>query len=120
MPLTRRLPKRGFTNIFKKRVALVNLKDLDRLDSKAVLDVEALKDAGLLKGSNDEVKLLGVGEISTPISVKVHRISRGAKAKIEAAGGSIIRPVFSFPGGRRFHFTDPNGNEYAAWSDVDA
>jgi len=89
MPLTRRLPKRGFTNIFKKRVALVNLKDLDRLDSKAVLDVEALKDAGLLKGSNDEVKLLGVGEISTPISVKVHRISRGAKAKIEAAGGKV-------------------------------
>jgi len=42
------------------------------------------------------------------------------QAKIEAAGGSIIKPVFSFPGGRRFHFGDPNGNEYAVWSDVDA
>jgi len=89
MPLKRRLPKRGFTNIFKKRYTLVNLKDLDRLAPKAVLDVEALRTAGLLKGPKDEVKLLGTGEISGPISVKVHRISRSAKAKIEAAGGKV-------------------------------
>jgi large subunit ribosomal protein L15 len=89
MPLKRRLPKRGFTNVFKKRYALVNLKDLGRLAPKAVLDVEVLKDAGILKGSKDEVKLLGIGEISAPISVRVHRISRSAKAKIEAAGGKV-------------------------------
>lgn len=90
MPLKRRLPKRGFTNIFKKRYVLVNLRDLDRLaPNKAVLDVEALKDAGLIKGSEDEVKLLGFGQISAPINVQVHRISRSAKAKIEAAGGKV-------------------------------
>jgi large subunit ribosomal protein L15 len=89
MPLKRRLPKRGFTNLFRKRYVLVNLKDLGRLAPKAVLDVEALKDAGLLKGWKDEVKLLGVGEISVPINVQVHRISRNAKAKIEAAGGKV-------------------------------
>ncbi len=89
MPLKRRLPKRGFTNVFKKRYTLVNLKDLDRLAPKAVFDVEALKEAGLIKGLKDEVKLLGSGEISGPISVKVHRISRSARAKIEAAGGKV-------------------------------
>jgi large subunit ribosomal protein L15 len=67
----------------------VNLKDLSRLDPKNVFDVEALKDAGLLKGLKDEVKLLGTGEISAPINVKVHKISRSAKAKIEAAGGKV-------------------------------
>ena len=89
MPLKRRLPKRGFTNLFRKRYVVVNLKDLDRLAPKAVLDVETLKTAGLLKGAQDEVKLLGVGEISVPVSVQVHRISRSAQAKIEAAGGKV-------------------------------
>jgi large subunit ribosomal protein L15 len=89
MPLQRRLPKRGFTNIFKKNHVLINIKDLRGFDADATLDIEALKDAGLVKRSSDRVKLLGNGEIKQPLTVKVHKASRQAAAKIEAAGGKI-------------------------------
>ena len=89
MPLQRRLPKRGFTNIFKTQYALVNVKELDRFDPDSVLDMEALKDAGIVKKTSLRVKLLGDGEISRPLFIKVNKASKQAKAKIEAAGGKV-------------------------------
>ncbi|MCJ7593248.1 MAG: 50S ribosomal protein L15 [Desulfobacterales bacterium] len=89
MPLQRRLPKRGFTNIFKKDYALVNVRDLNRFSSNATLDVEALKNAGLVKKVGAGVKLLGKGEISHPLVLRVNKVSKAAKEKIEAAGGKV-------------------------------
>ena len=89
MPLQRRLPKRGFANIFKKEYTLININNLNRFEPETMLDMEALKNAGLVKSVKDEVKLLGDGEISHPLVIKVHKVSKGAKAKIEAAGGKV-------------------------------
>ena len=89
MPLHRRLPKRGFTNIFKKQIVAVNVRDLARFESGAVVDETALVRSGLVKGQRDGVKLLGQGEIAIPLTVKLNAISRTAKEKIEAAGGSV-------------------------------
>jgi len=89
MPLQRRLPKRGFTNIFKKHYALINIRDLSKFDHNSQLDIDVLKNAGLLKHGKDRVKLLGNGEISFPVNIKVHRASQSAKEKIEAAGGKV-------------------------------
>jgi large subunit ribosomal protein L15 len=89
MPLQRRLPKRGFTNIFKKQYALVNLRDLGRFESNTTLDIHSLKNAGLVKKGRDEVKVLGYGDISVPLVLKVNRVTKAAREKIEAAGGSV-------------------------------
>ncbi|MBU2551596.1 MAG: 50S ribosomal protein L15 [Proteobacteria bacterium] len=89
MPMQRRLPKRGFTNIFKTEFALVNLKDLARFESGSVIDPEGLAAAGLLKKANQLVKLLGEGQIDKPLTLKVHGASAKARAAIEAAGGSV-------------------------------
>jgi large subunit ribosomal protein L15 len=89
MPLQRRLPKRGFTNIFKKEYTLININNLNRFEPETLLDMEALKNAGLVKSVKEEVKLLGNGEISHPLVIKVHKVSKSAKAKIEAAGGKV-------------------------------
>jgi large subunit ribosomal protein L15 len=89
MPLQRRLPKRGFTNIFKKRIATINVKDLDRFQDNAHIDANALREAGLIGSVKDGVKLLGGGEVSTPLIVQVHKASRTACRKIEAAGGRV-------------------------------
>ena len=89
MPLQRRLPKRGFTNIFKKEYTVININNLNRFEPETMLDIEALKNAGLVKSVKDEVKLLGDGEISHPLVIKVHKVRKGAKAKIEAAGGKV-------------------------------
>ncbi|MGD9034647.1 MAG: 50S ribosomal protein L15 [Desulfobacteraceae bacterium] len=89
MPLQRRLPKRGFTNIFKKHYALINVKDLEGFAPDAELDTEALKKAGLVNKVKDGVKLLGDGEISHPVTIKVHKVSKTAKEKIETAGGKV-------------------------------
>ena len=89
MPLQRRLPKRGFTNLFKKEYALVNLRDLSRFEANATLDIDTLKNAGLVKRSKDGVKILGNGEISVPLVLRVNRVTKPAKEKIEAAGGSV-------------------------------
>jgi large subunit ribosomal protein L15 len=89
MPLQRRLPKRGFTNIFKKHYVLINVRDLERFAPNADLDTEALRKAGLVKKVKDGVKLLGEGEISHPVTIKVHKVSKTAKEKIEAAGGKV-------------------------------
>ncbi len=89
MPLQRRLPKRGFTNIFKKQYNIINIKDLNRFEANANLDAEDLKEAGLVKKLKDGVKLLGNGDISHPLSVKVRKVSKTAREKIEAAGGKV-------------------------------
>lgn len=89
MPLQRRLPKRGFTNLFKKQYALINLRDLDRFEPNSTLDIDALKNAGLVKRVKDGVKVLGHGDISVPLVVKVNRVTKPAREKIEAAGGSV-------------------------------
>lgn len=89
MPLQRRLPKRGFTNIFKKQYTVININDLNRFAPDSSLDIEVLKEAGLFKKVRDGVKLLGNGEISHPVVIKVHKVSRTAQEKIEAAGGKV-------------------------------
>jgi large subunit ribosomal protein L15 len=89
MPLQRRLPKRGFANIFKKEYTLININNVNRFEPETMLDMEALKNAGLVKSVKEEIKLLGNGEISHPLVIKVHKVSKSAKAKIEAAGGKV-------------------------------
>jgi large subunit ribosomal protein L15 len=89
MPLQRRLPKRGFINIFRKEIAVVNLKDLDRFEASAVVDLEALKSAGLVREAEGGVKVLGKGDLAHPLTLKVDKVSRTAKEKIEAAGGKV-------------------------------
>ncbi len=88
MPLQRRIPKRGFVNIFAKEIAIVNLSAIDeKFADGAVVDVDALIEAGLVKKALDGVKVLGNGEISKKLTVKANAFSESAKAKIEAAGG---------------------------------
>jgi large subunit ribosomal protein L15 len=89
MPLHRRLPKRGFTNIFKKTMAIVNVSDLSRFEQGAVVDQASLVRSGLIKGRQDGIKLLGQGDISIALTVKLNAVSRSAKTKIEAAGGTV-------------------------------
>jgi large subunit ribosomal protein L15 len=89
MPLSRRLPKRGFTNIFKKRYALIKLTDLSRFEKGSVVDPEVLKECGLVKKIYDGIKILGNGEIDRPIVLKVHKWTQSANDKITAAGGKI-------------------------------
>lgn len=89
MPLYRRIPKRGFHNLFAKNYAEVNVRDLARFDAGAVVDEAALREKRLVSGQFDGVKLLGNGELDRKLTVKVHAISEGAKAKVEAAGGSV-------------------------------
>ena len=89
MPIQRRLPKRGFTNIFRKKIAVVNIRDLARFESGSVVDGKALAEVGLIKGRRDGVKLLGKGEIGYPLEVKVNLVSKNAREKIEAAGGKV-------------------------------
>jgi large subunit ribosomal protein L15 len=89
MPLQRRIPKRGFTNIFRKEYNIINIKDLDQFDPNTTLDVAALKKAGMIKRARADVKLLGKGEISHPVTIKVQKVTNTARMKIEAAGGKV-------------------------------
>ncbi len=89
MPLHRRLPKRGFTNIFKKQYAVVNIRDLARFENGAVVDQAALLSARLVRRKPHGVKLLAHGAIDYPLVVKVNRCSKSAQTKIEAAGGQV-------------------------------
>jgi large subunit ribosomal protein L15 len=89
MPLQRRLPKRGFINIFRKEMAVVNVKDLNRFEASAVVDLEALKNAGLVRKAEGEVKVLGKGDLARALTVKVNEVSKTAKEKIESAGGKV-------------------------------
>ncbi|MDR2862070.1 MAG: 50S ribosomal protein L15 [Syntrophobacterales bacterium] len=90
MPLARRLPKRGFRNIFRQEVAEVSIESLNRFDENTVVDAEKLCNAGLIKHFDDIVKVLANGDINVPLTIKVNKISKGARAKIEAAGGSFV------------------------------
>ena len=89
MPIHRRLPKRGFTNIFSKKIVTINIRDLKRFDTGSVVDETALVVSGLVKGGRDGIKLLGHGELDYPLTIKVNAISKRAKQKIEAAGGNV-------------------------------
>jgi large subunit ribosomal protein L15 len=88
MPLHRRLPKRGFTNIFKRDYAVVNVSDLERFDNGATVGEAELRKAGLVKGQHDGIKVLGDGKLSKKLSVSATKFSATAKKQIEAAGGS--------------------------------
>ncbi len=90
MPLHRRVPKRGFTNIFREEFAVVNVDQLERRFQKgAVVDPDVLRAARLVRRASLRVKLLGRGEVTKALHVKVHRISEEAKKKVEAAGGKV-------------------------------
>jgi large subunit ribosomal protein L15 len=89
MPLQRRLPKRGFRNIFKKRFALVHISDLNRFSKGDVVDVEALQKAGLVKKVYDGVKIVGDGELKVPLTIRAHKFTESARKKIEAASGKV-------------------------------
>ena len=87
MPLQRRVPKRGFNNIFASKFAIVNVSDLEVFEANAVVDAEALQAKGLIKKTYDGVKVLGNGNLSKAVTVKASAFSESAKSKIEAAGG---------------------------------
>ena len=89
MPIHRRLPKRGFANIFRKKIIEINIRDLSRFESGSTVDEAALIRMGLVKGKRDGIKLLGLGEINYPLQIKINRVSENARKKIESAGGSI-------------------------------
>ncbi len=89
MPLQRRIPKRGFNNIFRKEFAIVNVNDLDVFEAGTKIDLAALVDAGLVAKKYKLVKVLGDGELSKSLTVSVDKLSETARKKIEAAGGTI-------------------------------
>ena len=89
MPLIRRVPKRGFRNIFTKKVANVNVSELNRFAEEAVVGPELLASSRLISKAGDRVKVLGNGELKKKLVVQAHQFSAGAKAKIEAAGGRV-------------------------------
>lgn len=89
MPLVRRIPKRGFTNIFRVGYQVVNLRDLDRVFSDGdTVGIDELVDKGLVRGGAKPVKILAAGELGKKLTVRAHAFSKNAKANIEAAGGS--------------------------------
>ena len=89
MPIARRLPKRGFHNPFAKHYRIVNVGALAAFEAGATVDPETLEARGVIKHGKDGVKLLGEGDAPKNLTVKVHKVSAGAKQKIEAAGGSV-------------------------------
>ena len=89
MPINRRLPKRGFTNIFKQEFQIVNLEDLDRVTETDEITVDVLLQHRLIKKLTVPVKILGNGELKRALKITVQAVSKGAKDKIEAAGGQV-------------------------------
>jgi large subunit ribosomal protein L15 len=87
MPLHRRLPKRGFTNIFRKHYAVVNLKDLEEFKPEEKITLELLVERGLVKRLGDGLKVLGGGELKSPLQISAHLFSKSAQEKIQKAGG---------------------------------
>jgi large subunit ribosomal protein L15 len=87
MPLQRRIPKRGFANIFRKEYAIVNLSDLDKIDGSDPVTPEILMQKGLIKDLKSGVKILGMGELKSKLTVRAHKFSKSALDKIQAAGG---------------------------------
>jgi len=89
MPLTQRVPKRGFKNPFRKEAEIVNVGDLAAFGDGATVDVDVLKSRGLIRGTGSPVKLLANGDAPSNLTVKVDRVSASARAKVEAAGGTV-------------------------------
>ena len=92
MPLHRRLPKRGFTNIFKKRWLEISLASLEQnFEADAEITPEVLHDRGLIKKAKFDVVVLGNGDVSKPLRVSAHRFTKSAREKIEKAGGAVVQ-----------------------------
>jgi large subunit ribosomal protein L15 len=89
MPLIRRLPKRGFTNVFKKEYAIINIAVFERFESGQEITPELLVQVGLIRARHDGVKVLGTGDLTKSFTVRAHKFSQSAAAKIEAAGGKV-------------------------------
>ncbi len=89
MPLQRRIPKRGFTNIFRKEYSVVNLQDLEALSGGDAITPEMLMQKGLIKDLKTGVKVLGMGELKAKLTVRAHKFSKSAVEKIQAAGGKV-------------------------------
>ncbi len=89
MPLARRLPRRGFTNIFKEEIQIVNISDLIRIEKNSEIDPVVLQENGLIRSSLKPVKILGVGDIDKKLNVTASSFSESAKNKIEKAGGTV-------------------------------
>lgn len=87
MPLQRRIPKRGFNNIFAKKATAINVDDLNKFEDGSIVDIQAIVNAGLVKKYENGIKVLGYGEITKKLTVKATAFSESAKQKIEAAGG---------------------------------
>ena len=87
MKLVRRIPKRGFTNIYAKEYATINLSALEAFEDGAVVDAQALKNAGIVKNAKDGIKVLGNGELTKKLTVKAAKFSKSAAEKIEGNGG---------------------------------
>lgn len=94
MPLNRRLPKRGFVNIFRKEYRIVNIEQLNVLEAGAVVTPETLQEAGLLKKGRQQVKVLGDGDLTVSLTVQAHKFTKSAAEKIEKAGGKaeVLKP----------------------------
>jgi large subunit ribosomal protein L15 len=89
MPLQRRTPKRGFTNIFKKEIVAINVQELNRLEDGSVVTPELLKETGVIKAIKDGVKILGNGDLQKTLTVRGVAVSKSAAEKITAAGGKV-------------------------------
>ena len=88
MPMARRLPKRGFNNIFAKHYAIINVSDLNKFDDGSIVDVKAVIESGLVKKPLDGIKVLGNGDVEKKLTVQLNAYSASAKEKIENAGGN--------------------------------
>jgi large subunit ribosomal protein L15 len=93
MPLSRRLPKRGFKNPMRRIIAIVNIEQLKGFCQGSLVNRDTLTAIGLVSGVVDGIKILGNGEINFPLSINVDSVSRGAREKIEAAGGTIVEVI---------------------------
>ena len=89
MPLYRRIPKRGFTNIWATEYTVLNVEDLNKFEAGTVVTPELIQEAGLAKQVKDGIKILGVGSLNVALTVKAEKFSKTAVEKIEAAGGKV-------------------------------
>lgn len=89
MPLYRRIPKRGFKNPFRKRFAVINVRDLNRFEDGTAVGPELLMERGMVKKLGDGLRILGEGELERKLTVRAHHLSQSAREKIEQAGGSV-------------------------------
>ncbi len=111
MPLARRLPKRGFHNLFRVERQVVNVRDLSGFDKGAVVDAAVLAERGLVSHASRPVKVLGEGEISHALTLKVAAVSAGARQKIESAGGKVEILPAKAPGPKTAKKPPPEAQE---------